>query len=275
MGLIVFVPTVNGTTGYRRTSITPRDCIVELTSYLHNELFNIFSHGFALVICIFMLGRRLLEGDMAETKEAVEYGWLERYFWVCGCLVFAGSVAYHTFLSACETDKGYKRLLMLDVLGVWLICTVVTWKCLWLTLLCWHPLLKLSIVLFPSAFACFMLFKATNPAGRGTGLALMAIFRILVLVLRTLRMGVALDTRGGFYFWVFSELLAFGGGVINVMKIPEKLSNRPPWIELIGNSHNIMHVCTVFSFFFVWLAFWEDAQSAVDIHTSLDCGTTL
>jgi predicted membrane channel-forming protein YqfA (hemolysin III family) len=114
--------------------------------------------------------------------------------------------------------------------------------------------------------------SAKKAATRGVGFALMAVFRIGVLVVRFLRLGYTLDTSGGFYLWIAAEVGGFVGGLVNVLRIPEKWPNRPPWVDLVGNSHNIMHVCTVISYWIVWFAFWTDAETAVVLQKDPVCG---
>eukprot|EP01138_Halocafeteria_seosinensis_P001671 gb/GECG01001712.1/.p1 GENE.gb/GECG01001712.1/~~gb/GECG01001712.1/.p1 ORF type:complete len:296 (+),score=23.00 gb/GECG01001712.1/:1-888(+) len=251
--------------GYRRNPISPENCVKELVSYFHNELFNIFSHGIQLVICFTMFLRKLMQGEILELQHEVEYGWIETCFLFGGILVFGGSVLYHTFLSACESTEAYRRLLLVDVMGVWLINSIITWKCFWLTFFCWSPYLKLIAIVLPLGFACSILLNATKASSRGAAFALMAAFRLGVLIVRVLRLGYTLDTSGGFYLWIAAEIGGFVGGLVNVLRIPEKWPNRPHWIDLVGNSHNIMHVCTVISYWIVWFAFWLDAKTAVTL----------
>lgn len=98
--------------GYR-CHLTTRQCIDSLF-YIHNETFNIYSHG---VPCLFILVFIPLTASSACLASPV---WFFFHFFACFAPFFASPI-YHLFMCHQSGVDTYEKLLTFDICGVWAI----------------------------------------------------------------------------------------------------------------------------------------------------------
>ncbi|XP_058799392.1 progestin and adipoQ receptor family member 4 [Phymastichus coffea] len=103
----------------------------------------------------------------------------------------------------------------------------------------WH--LCIITYCFLSIWGLFKAMNAKSPWERRLCFSPPFMMRMLVLVLRSL--GVGGGNPAAFTHVVLQDLIAVIGGTIGAMRIPEKWF--PGRVDLLLNSHNIMHVMVV------------------------------
>lgn len=109
----------NVSSGYRQHPLSIRDAMYSMVGYIHNETANIYSHLFgALLFTYFVV---LSNNEWLNNR--LHYALITVYDISCVICLF-GSVAYHTFMNSARTEKGYQKLILFDMYGIWFINTV-------------------------------------------------------------------------------------------------------------------------------------------------------
>ena len=159
---------------------------------------------------------------------------------------WVGSTIYHTFMDHRAGQHLYDNLLRVDMLGIWiaqafgglievytlLSCLSVGWCCFWLGVY--------------GAISIYCLYKGITARtlwDRRLCFVGPCIMRILSLFLRFISWGGG--HPNAFRHMLAHDLLAVLGGVAGATKLPEKWF--PGKFDLVGNSHNIMHIVAVAS----------------------------
>lgn len=142
----------------------------------------------------------------------------------------------------------YHKLLTFDVCGVWVINAFGGLCGIRSALYCLPFWSTLSLTLYTaiSLLSIYLILIATSAKGRFKPLLVFGIMRYFFVVVRLSLF--ALDwkcTLNAVPFYIAMDLLAFIGGALNVARIPERWF--PGKCDIIGNSHQIMHVLTVLS----------------------------
>ncbi|KAJ8682865.1 hypothetical protein QAD02_018657, partial [Eretmocerus hayati] len=155
-----------------------------------------------------------------------------------------GSFLYHVFMNLENGESIYSYLLKLDMLGIW-ICQsfgampliAATVHCLPDTL--WHLCIGTYCIL--SVWGLFKAMQADSPWQRRLCFSPPFMFRMLVVVLRS--QGIGGGNPEAFLHVVLQDLVAVVAGMIGAMRVPEKW--LPGQLDMLFNSHNIMHVMVV------------------------------
>ncbi|CAD1469349.1 unnamed protein product [Heterotrigona itama] len=255
-------------TGYRPL-MTIGQCLRSLF-YIHNETVNIMTHGFAILYMLLTIPQ-LLPWNTKGILVAI----------LCWCHLIGavspwiGSFIYHLFMNLNYDEIFYRTLLKLDMIGIWLCqsfgaipmmaatvhCLPDTyWYCcmfIYCSLSIWG-LLKAMIIrllqisqFLSSAFKHFkcisQAMNARSPWERRLCFAPPFLMRMLVMTLRCFGIGggspdallhIVLQ-----YQILFQDFIAVVGAIIGALRIPEKWI--PGKLDLILNSHNLMHILVV------------------------------
>ncbi|XP_078578496.1 progestin and adipoQ receptor family member 4-like [Branchiostoma floridae x Branchiostoma japonicum] len=215
------------------------ECVQSLF-YLHNELFNILSHG--LPILFFA---KYATDD--QTWSQISYSWLA-YLNYAACLSpHLGSVAYHLFMNHRSGAWAYFRLLKLDMCGVWAVQTFGALTTIYATFYC-NKLLQASmmtIYILVSSWTLYEAVHATSVYKRMCSFAVQVAIRLLTLLVRLSPLGYGnpYSTKHTFLM----DAIAISGGVINLLRVPERF--WPGKFDYFLNSHNIMHIMTTIGVF--------------------------
>jgi predicted membrane channel-forming protein YqfA (hemolysin III family) len=226
--------------GYRAHPLSPRDALWSLFGYLHNETAHIFTHLAGAALCAYWL--LCVDAPAGEPHylvvDAAD---------ACSLLCFLGSVAYHTLMNTPRREGEYRRLMALDLAGIWLVNAGAALSLTWLLLPCAPLALKLALALGPTvASALYIVFLARTPASRAKAFGVLWLGRVAVIT-ATAAFSLAHWPAAWLAFHLASELSTCVGAVINVLRIPEKW--YPGRFDFWLQSHTLMHVCVAFSMF--------------------------
>lgn len=225
--------------GYRCYLST--DQCVESLFYVHNETVNIYSHG---IPCVFIL---VLVPLTASEACLVDPVWFLLHYFACFAPFFASPI-YHLFMCHKSGLHTYNKLLTFDVCGVWAInafgglCGIrSTFYCLpfWQTL-------SLVLYMFVSLASIFFILLANTAKERFKPLMVFGLMRYFFIAVRlSLFVFNWHSSLNAIPSYLFMDVIAFIGGALNVARIPERWF--PGKCDIIGNSHQIMHILTVLS----------------------------
>ncbi|XP_078053247.1 uncharacterized protein LOC144478831 isoform X4 [Augochlora pura] len=100
-------------TGYRPL-MTVRQCLGSLF-YLHNETVNIMTHGFAILYMLVTIPQLLPWSTQGAFAEILSWCHL-----IGAVSPWIGSFIYHLFMNLNYDEVFYRKLLKLDMIGIWL-----------------------------------------------------------------------------------------------------------------------------------------------------------
>lgn len=174
--------------------------------------------------------------------------WFSFHYIACFTPMFA-SLVYHLFMCHHTGAKTYSNLLCFDMCGIWVVNSFGALCGLRATLFCFPIWRKLALIIYlaTSFVALSYIVKAPTPKDRLIPFAVFGVLRYIFLIVRlTLQyMGFGCGTTDALVYCVLMDCCACIGGVINIARVPEKWF--PGWFDIVGNSHQIMHVLTAFS----------------------------
>jgi len=221
--------------GYRPLA-SSTGCIKSL-GYFHNETINILTHGIP-VLYITLFSSTLIPWDEINVP-ILPYTHLASILspWV-------GSFTYHTFMNHYAGNSIYKRLLQLDMLGIWVTQSLGALTGVIAATYCLPAYLSVLVV-FIYALTCVLgLYRAVCAGCSGTPWDRRICFFFPVLI----RVGIVFMRTFGYasghpdsvaYVWL-QDVIAISGGIIGALRIPEKWF--PGRFDFWFNSHHIMHV---------------------------------
>ncbi|XP_062859948.1 progestin and adipoQ receptor family member 4 [Trichomycterus rosablanca] len=233
--------------GYRPVS-TFTGCLRSLF-YLHNESGNIYTHGIPFVCILLLL-------PLSIPWSKVDQWWLCVVHYLACLSPTIGSSLYHIFMNHQGGAPVYTALLSFDMFGICLVNTLGALPIVHITLLC-QPFARHPVMLTYLLVSCRGVYDALTAKTSGRRLrsfAYQAAFRIFLFALRLLEFGTGNPKSLFFYF--IMEVLAAGGGLVNVLRIPERFS--PGTFDYCFNSHQIMHVSVVLAIVFLHWGTKED-----------------
>ena len=168
----------------------------------------------------------------------------------CGCFApFLASPIYHLFMSHQNGEDAYNRLLTLDVCGIWAInafgglCGIRAafyclpfWQCV-----------CLAFYIAVSLMCIYFILMANSAKERFKPFAVFGVVRYFFVAVRLSFhiLNITKSSLSALPYYLSMDFLAFIGGSLNVARIPERWF--PGKCDIIGNSHQIMHVATVLS----------------------------
>ncbi|XP_011495662.1 PREDICTED: progestin and adipoQ receptor family member 4 isoform X2 [Ceratosolen solmsi marchali] len=226
-----FNPYIRG--GYRPL-MKPVECLRSIFC-LHNETVNIWTHGVAIIYILITVPHLLPWG----TRESL-MGFLSWCHVIGAISPWIGSFLYHVFMNLDFGEAVYKYLLKLDMLGIWICQSIGAMPLIAASVHClpnifWY--LCIATYCFLSVWGLFKAMHAKSPWERRLCFSPPFMMRMLVLIFRCFGFG------GGNPEAFTQDLITVIGGTIGALRIPEKWI--PGKVDLLLNSHNIMHVMVV------------------------------
>ena len=168
----------------------------------------------------------------------------------CGCFApFLASPIYHLFMSHQNGEDAYNRLLTLDVCGIWAsnafgaLCGIrATFYCL--------PFLQYMTAAFyiaVSLICVYFIVTANSAKERFKPFAVFVLMRYFIFASRLsfYTLNITKSSLSALPYYLSIDFFTFTGGALNVARIPERWF--PGKCDIIGNSHQIMHVATLLS----------------------------
>jgi hypothetical protein len=157
---------------------------------------------------------------------------------------------------ACPTKAVYEALLFTDVLGIWLLGTAISVTIVGHGFLTAPIAAKLCFLVVVQGWCLVRLWRAKSARDRALSLSVQTLFRLL---LNLLRLGCgAYGAVGSASSWLLPTVHASSGqmlvaelamvlaGFVNVVRFPERqLGAAYPVLDVVGNSHHLMHVIAV------------------------------
>ncbi|XP_003401444.1 progestin and adipoQ receptor family member 4 isoform X1 [Bombus affinis] len=224
-------------TGYRPL-MTVGQCLRSLF-YIHNETVNIITHGFAILYMLLTIPQ-LLPWNTKGILIAV-LSWCHL---IGATSPWIGSFIYHLFMNLNYDEIFYRTLLKLDMIGIWLCQSFGAIPMMAATIHC-LPDIYWYFCMFIYCFFCIWgLLKAMNarsPWDRRLCFAPLFLMRMLMMTLRYL--GIGGGSPDALLHIVLQDFVAVVGAIIGALRIPEKWI--PGKLDLMLNSHNLMHVLVV------------------------------
>ena len=157
---------------------------------------------------------------------------------------FTVSGIYHIFLCHKSGIHIYRKLLHLDMLGVWVTNALGYIIPIWTTFYCSNSIrtLYLAVYLGISAVVLYYLLVARSAKYRFIPLGSYAILRPLILIMRVWKGNKSGYWHATFYYFMM-DLFAFSGATVNVTRVPERF--MPGSFDFFFNSHQLMHICVM------------------------------
>ncbi|XP_066248727.1 progestin and adipoQ receptor family member 4 isoform X1 [Euwallacea similis] len=236
--------------GYRPLQ-PPLGCVRSLFQ-LHNETVNIITHA----IPIFYIILTVPDVLPWHSKELTFLAWCHIAGILCPWL---GSFVYHVFMNLDYGPMAYYVLLQIDMLGIWTSQSIGALPFVFATTKCLPLVIRWSLIVFYCALSIWGLYKAMiawSPWERRLCFLLPFLNRIGLWFLRISKAGGGDPTA--FVHVILQDVVSILGGCIGAVHIPEKWF--PGSVDMVLNSHNIMHVLVV-------AAVWSMHQAtALDLH---------
>ncbi|XP_020291556.1 progestin and adipoQ receptor family member 4 [Pseudomyrmex gracilis] len=224
-------------TGYRPL-MTIRQCLGSLF-YIHNETVNILTHGFAILYMLVTVPH-LLPWNTKETLVEI-LSWCHL---IGAVSPWIGSFLYHLFMNVNYDEVFYRTLLKVDMIGIWLCQSFGAIPMMAAAVHCladniWYCCI--FIYCFLSIWGLLKAMTARSPWERRLCFAPPFLMRMLVMALRCF--GVSGGSPDALIHIILQDLIAVIGATIGALRIPEKWI--PGRLDLVLNSHNVMHVMVV------------------------------
>ncbi|EFX81652.1 hypothetical protein DAPPUDRAFT_196031 [Daphnia pulex] len=200
-------------------------CIKSL-AYFHNETINILTHGLP-VLYIILWSPTLMPYD--EIKVPI----LPYIHLVAVLSPWVGSAIYHTFMNHHHGYSVYRRLLQLDMLGIWVTQSFGALTGVIAATYCFPACIGIVIVLIYSLSCLWGLYK-----DRRLCFFLPVVIRLTLGILRTMHLASGHPDSIS-HVWL-QDAISILGGFIGAMRIPERWF--PGRFDFFFNSHHIMHV---------------------------------
>ncbi|XP_076241097.1 progestin and adipoQ receptor family member 4 [Calliopsis andreniformis] len=224
-------------TGYRPL-MTVGQCLGSLF-YIHNETVNIITHGFAILYMLLTIPQLLPWSTQGTLMRILSWCHL-----IGAVSPWIGSFLYHLFMNLNYDEVLYRKLLKLDMIGIWLCQSfgaipMIAASVHCLPDICWYCCM--FIYCFLSIWGLLKAMNALSPWERRLCFAPPFLMRMLVMTLRLF--GIGGGSPDALLHIVLQDLIAVVGAIIGALRIPEKWI--PGKLDLALNSHNLMHVLVV------------------------------
>ena len=207
-----------------------------------NEFLALFILG---IPCVFILVLIPMTASQACLASPV---WFFLHYFSCFA-PFVASPIYHLFMCHQNGQDTYHKLLTFDVCGVWAINAFGGLCGIRATFHCFPFLCSLSLTFYVvvSLLSVYFILVARSPRERFKPLMVFGLMRYFFVAVRVLlyTFDICNCSLRALPYYLSMDLLAFIGGALNVARIPERWF--PGKCDIIGNSHQIMHVVTVLS----------------------------
>ncbi len=143
--------------------------------YVHNETVNILTHGVPILIILASLRTMLPWGDIDVDYLPVVH--------VVACLApWVGSTLYHLFMNHRSGEGFYKRLLSVDMLGIWVAQNAGSLAPLCATVYCLQYRWQVAVMVMYALASSFSLYKARRALFLLTELILISKITITITI---------------------------------------------------------------------------------------------
>jgi len=220
--------------------------------YLHNETVNILTHGIP-VLAILAAIPWILPWD------EITVPYLPIFHVVSSITPWVGSTLYHLFMNHNTGYIAYKVLLTIDMLGIWVTQTAGGLVTICATIHCFSQETKSKLLWTYGLLCLYCLYKVLTAQcvwGRRFSYTAPFLVRVTMIVLRYL--GIGGGNPLSFHYVVYQDVIAVIGGFIGGINIPERWF--PGRLDLICNSHHLMHVLVVYAVYQMHLGATLDLQ---------------
>jgi len=251
-----------------RPPLSFKGCLKSLT-YFHNETINILTHGLPLLGVLAWIPW-MLPWNQIKTP------WLPSIH-ILACLSpWVGSTLYHLFMCHTGGKATYLLLLKLDLLGIWVTQSFGSLVTICASIHCLENLIKYKILLvyvFVSILCLYKAMKTETVWGRRFAFFWLFSVRVGCFTLRCSSVGGG--HPGATYDVVMQDMLACVGVYIGAVNIPEKWF--PGRLDLIFNSHHIMHIMVLYAVYhmhraatldLVWMSEQDPCNSMLLLNTT-------
>ncbi|XP_077865265.1 progestin and adipoQ receptor family member 4-like [Saccoglossus kowalevskii] len=218
--------------------------------YVHNELFNVYSHGLFALYFMFIVPMQVPWSGITQPL-----------FVYLSCMsavtVLLGSFCYHLFMNHHGGAPVYSKLLQCDMIGIGVLNLFGPIGCLFVNFYPWGRYCYAILIIYTAVTtrALFKSVTAKDARGRAVPFIPMMLFRGVLLVLRMCGFGSA--SHAALWHMVAGEIAGVTGAVINILRVPERwLPGRLS--DYLLNSHCIHHVCAVTAILNLHWATMED-----------------
>ncbi|KAL2078739.1 hypothetical protein ACEWY4_026424 [Coilia grayii] len=234
-------------TGYRPVS-TFQGCVHSLF-YLHNEFGNIYTHAIPFLCFLVLLPLNIPWWQAGA-------GWICVLHYLACLSPTVGSVLYHLFMNHEGGELIYDTLLSLDMFGVCLVNTLGALPIVHITLLCYPDARRAAQLAYISLslYGVYSAVTARSNVRRLQSFIWQAAFRLFLYFLRLY--GPGTGSPASMHFYAVMDSLAALGGLVNVARMPERLS--PGSFDYWLNSHQIMHMLVALSIVYLHWGMMED-----------------
>ncbi|XP_011146651.1 progestin and adipoQ receptor family member 4 [Harpegnathos saltator] len=224
-------------TGYRPL-MTIRQCLGSLF-YIHNETVNILTHGFAILYMLVTIPH-LLPWNTKGTLVGI-LSWCHL---IGAVSPWVGSFLYHLFMNVNYDEVLYRTLLKVDMIGIWLCQSFGAIPMIAAAVHCLADNVWYCCIFIYCSLSMWGLLKAMtarSPWERRLCFAPPFLMRMIVMTLRCF--GIGGGSPEALIHIILQDLIAVIGATIGALRIPEKWI--PGRLDLVLNSHNVMHVMVV------------------------------
>lgn len=233
--------------------------------YLHNETVNILTHAIPVVAILAAIPWML-------PWEEITVPYLPTFHVLSSVAPWIGSTIYHLFMNHHHGYSAYKLLLTIDMLGIWVTQTGGGLVTICATIHCLSTATQTGILVFYGVLCLYCLYKAITakcPWGRRFCFTAPFLVRMYMVTLRYFGLGGGHSLS--FPHVILQDAVAVVGAVIGATNIPERWF--PGTLDLVCNSHHVMHVLVVYAVYQMHLAATLDLQWMTNINTGADkCG---
>ncbi|KAI5750330.1 hypothetical protein M8J76_014733 [Diaphorina citri] len=230
------------TSGYRPI-LNAWGCLRSLC-YVHNETVNIFTHGIP-IFYILMTIPKTMPWHLEDTRSQFLI-WSHLAGAICPWL---GSILYHLFMNCGSSPLVYKRLLQIDMFGIWISQSFGALPMVFASVHCFSYNIRVIVIASYCLFSIWGLHKALiarTPWSRRICFALPFMMRNLLCLLRLTKYGGG--APDSLIPTILQDVMCVIGGVIGAEKVPERW--WPGHTDLCFNSHNLMHVLALLALYY-------------------------
>lgn len=234
--------------------------------YLHNETVNILTHAIPVLGILSAIPWILPWSE-------INVPYLPTFHVVASVSPWIGSTMYHLFMNHNTGIFAYKLLLTIDLLGIWVTQTAGGLITICATIHCLSLDAQTKILSLYALLCMYCLYKTLTAKcvwSRRFSFTVPFLVRMLMVALRYFELG------GGhpeaFNYLLLQDAIAIVGAFIGGTNIPERWC--PGSLDLIFNSHHVMHVMVVYAVYQLHLGATLDLQWMTAINQNHEKCTT-
>ncbi|TID24998.1 HlyIII-domain-containing protein [Venturia nashicola] len=233
---------------YRPVSNSYHACLSSLC-YLHNQTVNIYSHLFGIVLFVFWAHKN--HNDLLTRYSTSDHGDMLAFgvFFTGVITCFVLSTTFHILSS--HSQRVFHTWRLLDIYGIFIVMIATVFSATFYGFYCerfWWKVYSIGMTVVASLSAILCTDASfRSPKWKKLNAALligMGGYGTIPMTHAAQKWGrEQVDGQMGWKFFVIGALCYVTGAFVYAMKIPERW--RPGMFDLLGASHQIMHVCVI------------------------------